>query len=674
MKQYGFDALVVGSGAAGYAAAVRLADGAAASGMNFRTAIVTSDRLAGTSRNAGSDKQTYYKLSLAGETPDSVGDMAADLFAGGAVDGDNALCEAACSAECFLKLASLGVGFPKNSFGEYVGYRTDHDLRGRASSAGPLTSKEMTEALERRAAELGIPLFDGMTAVRVLTSGGRVSGLLCADRDAGEFVLFDAPKVILATGGPARIYADSVYPVSQTGSTGLAIAAGASLQNMTEWQYGLASTDPRWNVSGTYMQVLPRIFSVGEDGEEKEFLSEYFPDVYAAMSAVFLKGYQWPFDSARTEGSSKIDLAVWREHSVRGRRVYLDYTKNPFGIEDIEFEKLSAEAFGYLSGCGACFGRPVERLAKMNAPAIELYVSKGRDISREPLEISLSAQHCNGGIAVDADWQTSVPGLFAVGEAAGTHGIRRPGGSALNAGQAGAARAAEYILDSFGRDAAAGRTSNPAGGSGTEEQIAECLALAAYAESTACGQPAGADEIRRGMSRVAGAIRIPAGEEKLLRDIEIRLEELVRGVRASTPFPTGMEVSAGERIPGAAQGRLPSQPRLGERSFALFGMLDLLLTSGAVLTAMTDYSRKVGVSRGSALYISGYSGDGLPGEGAAVSDRAAADTVQEIRPVLNEDFPAFVPVWRAVRPVPERKEPFETVWREYREKKIDKKI
>ena len=68
----------------------------------------------------------------------------------------------------------------------------------------------------------------------------------------------------------------------------------------------------------------------------------------------------------------------------------------------------------------------------MNAPAIELYVSKGRDISREPLEISLSAQHCNGGIAVDADWQTSVPGLFAVGEAAGTHGIRRPGGSALN--------------------------------------------------------------------------------------------------------------------------------------------------------------------------------------------------------------------------------------------------
>ena len=443
---------------------------------------------------------------------------------------------------------------------------------------------------------------------------------------------------------------------------------------MTEWQYGLASTDPRWNVSGTYMQVLPRIFSVGEEGEEKEFLSEYFPDAYAAMSAVFLKGYQWPFDSARTEGSSKIDLAVWREHSVRGRRVYLDYTKNPFGIENIEFEKLSAEAFGYLSACGACFGRPVERLAKMNEPAIELYASKGRDITREPLEISLSAQHCNGGIAVDADWQTSVPGLFAVGEAAGTHGIRRPGGSALNAGQAGAARAAEYILDSSLRDGAAGRTSAPAGGRETEEQIAECLALAAYAESPAFGQPGAADEIRRGMSRVAGAIRIPDEEGKLLRDIENRLEKLVRGVRASMSCATGREISAGERTSGAAPGRLPSQPRPGERSFALFGMLDLLLTSGAVLTAMTDYSRKVGVSRGSALYIPGYGGEGLPGEWAVCSDRAAADKVQEIRPVLNAGAPAFVPVWREVRPVPERKEPFETVWREYREKKIDKKI
>ena len=60
------------------------------------------------------------------------------------VDGDLALCEAAGSAQCFFKLVQLGVPFPRNEMGEFVGYQTDHDLRRRASSAGPLTSRYMT--------------------------------------------------------------------------------------------------------------------------------------------------------------------------------------------------------------------------------------------------------------------------------------------------------------------------------------------------------------------------------------------------------------------------------------------------------------------------------------------------------------------------------------------------
>ena len=68
----------------------------------------------------GSDKQTYYKLSLAGSAADSPADMAKDLFAGGSVDGDVALAEAANSVSCFMRLASLGVAFPTNRYGEYV--------------------------------------------------------------------------------------------------------------------------------------------------------------------------------------------------------------------------------------------------------------------------------------------------------------------------------------------------------------------------------------------------------------------------------------------------------------------------------------------------------------------------------------------------------------------------
>jgi succinate dehydrogenase/fumarate reductase flavoprotein subunit len=183
--------------------------------------------------------------------------------------------------------------------------------------------------------------------------------------------------------------------------------------------------------------------SVDADGTEDDFLFEYFQDPYEGLSMVFLKGYQWPFDPQKAQsGSSRIDLLVHRERTEKKRRVYLDFTRNPF---DIDFTKLSEEAYAYLQKAGATFGTPMERLAKMNAPAIALYQQKGVDLGKEYLEIALCAQHCNGGVAVDLWWQSSVKGLFAVGECAGTHGISRPGGSALNAGQVGALRAAQYI-------------------------------------------------------------------------------------------------------------------------------------------------------------------------------------------------------------------------------------
>jgi hypothetical protein len=75
--------LVVGAGAAGLAAACHLKR----LGVDD-VLLIANAFLRGTSRNTGSDKQTYYKLSLQGDTGDSVGGMAADLFAGGAVDGD----------------------------------------------------------------------------------------------------------------------------------------------------------------------------------------------------------------------------------------------------------------------------------------------------------------------------------------------------------------------------------------------------------------------------------------------------------------------------------------------------------------------------------------------------------------------------------------------------------
>lgn len=628
MKTLRFDCVVIGSGAAGYNAACRLAE------QGVKTAILTEGVNCGTSRNTGSDKQTYYKLGLASDTPDSVYAMAKTLFDAGCVDGDTALCEAALSVRSFLHLCELGVAFPVNRYGEAVGYKTDHDPFARATSAGPLTSRDMTEALEREAKRLEIPVIDGALAVELLKKDGVFCGLIAYDSRTAEYFAVQCADVVLCTGGPAGIYADSVYPACHTGSTGLALAAGARAQNLTEWQYGLASIDPRWNVSGTYMQVLPRFVAVDPDGTEHEFLSDYFADPYEALTAVFLKGYQWPFDCEKIlAGSSVIDLLVYRECVMNKRRVFLDFTRNPFGLKEIDFEKLSPEARDYLRKAEAAFGTPIERLEKMNEPAIALYRSKGVDIAKEPLEIALCAQHNNGGLAVDLWWQTSVRGVFAAGECAGTHGISRPGGSALNAGQVGGLRAAQYIgahpntgIDPAAFDALAGDKI------GQYERLTESLLGSADTAPGAIRQAA------RRMSDCAAALRDREKMTLLLRETE---EQYARLAERQTVTDRG----------GMA---------------AYFKLRDILLTQRAVLSAMIDYAEAVGKTRGSSLCYD-----------AAGSLREGLDEIFRFRPeegetrgqiretVLTEN--GFCCTVRPVRPLPHNEDVFETVWKNYRQ-------
>jgi succinate dehydrogenase/fumarate reductase flavoprotein subunit len=88
--------------------------------------------------------------------------------------------------------------------------------------------------------------------------------------------------------------------------------------------------------------------------------------------------------------------------------------------------------------------KPLDRLRKMNPLSIELYKRYKYDITRDPLEFAVNNQHMNGGLAVDGWGATSLDGCYAVGEAAGTHGVTRPGGAALNAGQVLGTRCAEH--------------------------------------------------------------------------------------------------------------------------------------------------------------------------------------------------------------------------------------
>ena len=639
--------IIIGSGAAGFQAALRLYQNG-----ERDLAIITENIKSGTSRNTGSDKQTYYKLTLSGNDADSVRNMAEDLFAGQCVDGDQALCEAALSARCFFTLTELGVPFPCTEHGEFMGYKTDHDRGRRATSAGPYTSKLMTEALERSVKEKQILILDQMQAIQILTYMNQVKGILCLDKNIHSepaYKIIWCKNVILATGGPAGMYHDSVYPVSQTGSTGMAFEAGASGKNLTEWQFGMASLNPRWNVSGTYMQVLPTFISTDQDGnDEKEFLLDYFNELPDLLSMVFLKGYQWPFDVNKIfGGSSVIDLLVYQETVLKKRRVFLDYRVNPGNLEkdrDLPYASMIPEAKEYLSQAGACFGTPIERLKHMNEPAILFYQDHHVDLFKERLEIAVCAQHNNGGLSTNHLWETNLSGLYAIGEVCASHGVTRPGGTALNAGQVGAVRAAEGI---FLKKRTHMKEASPSTESGIKERLRipalDRIRLSEHAEGNCPLSELWINASKR-MSAAAGMIRNQVQMETALKETEDDICQFMQ--KAKSPSVSQLSL--------------------------FYKLYDMLLSQKMYLFAMLDYAKAGGGSRGSALYtdstgeLPGFPGCQTFGElyRCRLDQKMHGQEVQEV--TLKEGTPSASR--RPVRPLPDVDYFFENQWRIYRER------
>ncbi len=649
MPLYSLNTLIVGSGAAALNAAVHLVEYG-----QQDIAIATDGWGRGTSANTGADKQTYYKLSLSGDLPDSAREMAEDLYRGGCMHGDIALCEAQNSPQAFFHLVRLGVPFPHDRYGAFVGYKTDHDPRERATSAGPLTAQLIFQALAKDVKNKGIKIFDRHEIIALLTrkegdetavTGAIALDLEKLDRENHGFVIFNAVNVVLATGGPAGMYKTSVYPASQLGASGLAYEIGAVGINLTESQYGLASIKHRWNLSGTYQQVIPRYVSTNQDGtDEQEFLNAYFPDMGRLATAIFLKGYQWPFDpqKVRNYGSSLIDLLVYQEAVKNGRRVFLDYRQNPSGcgiFEDFSFDLLSKEAYLYLEKSGALLDTPIERLAKMNQPAIDTYLEHDIDLTREFLEIAVCAQHNNGGLKGNHWWESNIKHLFPVGEVNGTHGVYRPGGSALNSGQVGSMRAALYIARRY---AGAPLKQNEFH-SAVARQVKRKYDVAAGMISVGSENnllPASRNEIRERMTAYGAHIRRAEDVGKATTD----------AWRLYSKLKTDQRISAAQELPVALRN------------------LDLCLTHALYLEAIGEYLAKGGQSRGSYLVLT------------PQGEKPVAELSDDWRFALNEKD-AFVQKkvleiwldadsevkkeWVDVRPLPAEDTWFENVWNKY---------
>lgn len=333
----------------------------------------------------------------------------------------------------------------------------------------------------------------------------------------------------------------------------------------------------------------------------------------------------------KVQGSSIIDLIVHHETIDLGRRVYMDFRTDPTGLD---FSALSEETFRYLKNSGALMPTPIARLAHMNPDAIELYRAHGIDLTTEPLRVAVCAQHNNGGIAVDVNWQTNIQGLYAAGECAGTFGVYRPGGSALNACQVGSMRAAEHIAC----------TTKPAlfAPEQLEEQVERVLTswLADALESlNHCDVHSISYTMRREMqkrmSAQAAHIRQLEALQALCDALDAQLRHFFRDYRLASPG-------------GFAQ---------------MLRTRDVLLTQRAVVSSMTLCAQQWG-SRGSGLVLdpTGVACEGLRDYRYRPPQEVGMD--QQVVTEWNADgiSSSFAPV----RPIPVRDSWFENVWREYR--------
>jgi succinate dehydrogenase flavoprotein subunit len=323
----------------------------------------------------------------------------------------------------------------------------------RLAHVGDRTGLEMIRSLQQKvvamqqadAVEFGDPeamirVFAETTITELVLEDSypaRIAGAFGYFRDTGRFVTFEAPAVVLATGGIGKTYKVTSNSWEYTGDGhALALRAGARLLNMEFVQ--LHPTGMVWPPSVRGLLVTEGVRADGgvlRNSEGKRFMFNYVPDVFRAQYAdTEEEADRWYADHdnnlrppellPRDEVARSINAEIKAGRGSPHGGVFLDVSS-----------RLSAEEI-------------LRRLPSMYHQFMEL---AGVDITKEPMEIGPTAHYVMGGVEVDPDTgAASVPGLFAVGEVSGgMHGSNRLGGNSLSDllvfGRRAGLGAAEYV-------------------------------------------------------------------------------------------------------------------------------------------------------------------------------------------------------------------------------------
>jgi len=316
----------------------------------------------------------------------------------------------------------------------------------RLAHVGDRTGLELIRTLQQRTVALGIDVYMECTVTRLLTDDDGITGAFGYWRESGRFVAWQAPSVVLATGGIGKSYKVTSNSWEYTGDGhSLALQAGASLVNMEFVQFH--PTGMVWPPSVRGILVTEGVRGDGgvlRNAEGQRFMFDYIPEMFRAETAeTEEEADRWYADRAsarrtpdllpRDEVARAINTEVKEGRGSPHGGVFLDIATR----RDAEYIQRRLPSMYHQ----------FKQLADV-------------DITKEAMEVGPTCHYVMGGVRVDPDSQAAtVPGLFAAGEAAGgMHGANRLGGNSLSDllvfGQLAGRHAAEYAADLSGPPAA----------------------------------------------------------------------------------------------------------------------------------------------------------------------------------------------------------------------------
>ncbi len=319
-----------------------------------------------------------------------------------------------------MELESWGAVFDRTPDGRILQRDFGGHRYARLAHVGDRTGLEMVRTLQQRAVSLGIEVFMECIIVRLLLgSDGEVAGALGIWRASGEFVVFRAAAVVLATGGVGKAYQVTSASWEYTGDgQALALGAGAELIDMEFLQFH--PTGMVWPPSVRGLLVTEGVRGDGgvlRNSEGRRFMFDYIPEFFAAETAdTEAEADRWYTDKRnnrrtpdllpRDEVARAINTEVKAGRDSPHGGVFLDIASR----HDAEYIR--------------------RRLPSMYTQFKQL---ADVDITKVAMEVGPTCHYIMGGIRVDAESAaTTIPGLFAAGEvAAGLHGANRLGGNSL---------------------------------------------------------------------------------------------------------------------------------------------------------------------------------------------------------------------------------------------------